>query len=229
MSGRGATDAFSIDTPFSSSDTANTCRPMAFAFAGYSALAIVLTFPLVLHLSSVVPHDTGDPMLSTAILWWNAHVLPLTPRWWDGFAFYPATGFMALSDHRLGESLLATPLQWLGCTPITAYNMTLLATFPLCAMAAHWLGFVVTKRHDAAAICGVAYAFCPYRVAHLQHLELLGAFGMPAALAALHQSLQTHERRYLVVYAFALVLQGLCSSYYLLFFSVIVSNARAQE
>jgi hypothetical protein len=106
-------------------------------------------------------------MLSTAILWWNAHVLPLTPRWWDGFAFYPATGFMALSDHRLGESLLATPLQWLGCTPITAYNITLLATFPLCAMAAHWLGFVVTKRHDAAAICGVAYAFCPYRVAAL--------------------------------------------------------------
>jgi hypothetical protein len=195
---------------------------MAFAFAGYSALAIVLTFPLVLHLSSVVPHDTGDPMLSTAILWWNAHVLPLTPRWWDGFAFYPATGFMALSDHRLGESLLATPLQWLGCTPITAYNITLLATFPLCAMAAHWLGFVVTKRHDAAAICGVAYAFCPYRVAHLQHLELLGAFGMPATLAALHQYLQTHERRYLVVYAFALVLQGLCSSYYLLFFSVML-------
>jgi hypothetical protein len=197
-------------------------RTMAFAFAAYSVLAIALTFPLVLHLSSVVPHDTGDPMLSTAILWWNARVLPLTPRWWDGFAFYPATGFMALSDHRLGESLLATPLQWLGCAPITAYNITLLATFPLCALGAHWLGFVVTKRQDAAAICGLAYAFCPYRVAHLQHVELLGAFGMPAALAALHQYVQTRERRWLVVYAFAFVLQGLCATYYLLFFSVLL-------
>jgi hypothetical protein len=195
---------------------------MAIAFAAYSTIAIALTFPLVLHLSSVVPHDIGDPMLSTAILWWNAHVLPLTPRWWDGFAYYPATGFMALSDHRLGESLLATPLQWLGCTPITAYNITLLATFPLCALGAHWLGFVVTRRHDAAAICGLAYAFCPYRVAQLPHLELLGAFGMPAALAALHQYVGTGERRWLVVYAFALLLQGLCASYYLLFFAVLL-------
>src|SRR5258708_6761805 len=197
-------------------------RPMAIAFAAYSALAIALTFPLIRHLSSVVPHDTGDPMLSTAILWWNAHVLPLSTRWWDGFAFYPAGGFMALSDHRLGESLLATPLQWLGCAPITSYNITLLATYPLSALAAHWLGYVVTKRHDAAAICGLAYGFCPFRVAHLPHLELLAAFGMPAALAALHRYVETRERRWLAVYASALVLQGLCAGYYLLFFAVLL-------
>ncbi len=195
---------------------------MAVAFVAYSAVAIALTFPLVLHLSSVVPHDTGDPMLSTAILWWNAHVLPLTARWWDGFAFYPAGGSMALSDHRLGESLLATPLQWLGCAPITSYNITLLATFPLSALAAHWLGYVLTKRHDAAAICGLAYGFCPFRIAHLPHLELLAAFGMPAALAALHRYVETRERRWLAVYASALVLQGLCASYYLLFFAVLL-------
>jgi hypothetical protein len=202
--------------------SAKHAQPIAIAFVAYSALAIALTFPLVLHLSSVVPHDTGDPMLITAILWWNAHALPLTSRWWDGFAFYPAPGFMALSDHRLGESLLAAPLQWLGCGPITAYNITLLATFPLSALTAHWLGFVVTKRHDAAAICGLAFAFCPYRVAHLQHLELLGAFGMPAALAALHRYVETRERRWIMVYAFALALQGLCASYHLLFFSVLL-------
>jgi hypothetical protein len=40
---------------------------MAIAFAAYSAIAMGLTFALVLHLSSVVPHDTGDPMLSAAI------------------------------------------------------------------------------------------------------------------------------------------------------------------
>jgi hypothetical protein len=197
-------------------------RTAAIAAAAYSALAIALTFPLVLRLSSVVPHDTGDPMLSAAILWWNAHVLPLTARWWNGFAFYPATGVMAFSDHRLGESLLAAPLQWIGCEPVTAYNLTLLATYPLCALSAHWLGFTVTKRHDAAIICALAYAFCPYRVAHLPHLELLGGFGMPAALAALHQYIERPAHRWLVVYALALIVQGLCASYYLLFFSVLL-------
>src|ERR1700681_2090660 len=101
----------------------------AYAFVVYTTLSFLVTTPLVFHLTSTVPHDLGDPILSTAILWWNAHVLPFTDRWWNGFAFYPAPGFMALSDPRLGESLLATPLQWLGCSPVTAYNLTLLATF----------------------------------------------------------------------------------------------------
>src|SRR4051812_12396868 len=177
-----------------------TWRSLALACLAYSALTIVQTFPLVLHVPSVMPHDLGDPLLSTAILWWNAHVLPFTEKWWNGFAFYPAPGFLAFSDPRLGESLIATPLQWLGCTPVTAYNLTLLATYPLCALSAHWLGFVLTKRHDAAAIAGLAYGFCPFRVAHLPHLELLAGFGMPAALAALHLYLDTRRRRWLAVF-----------------------------
>jgi hypothetical protein len=137
-------------------------------------------------------------------------------------AFWPAPGSIAFSDHRLGESLIATPLQWLGASPVTAYNITLLATFPLSALAAHWLGFVLTRRHDAAAIAGLSFGFCPYRISHLPHLELLAAFGMPAALAALHRYTDTHRRRWLVAFAVSLVLQGLCSTYYLLFFSVLL-------
>jgi len=162
--------------------------PYGWAALAYSGLAVVLTFPLVLHLSSVVPHDVGDSLLSTAILRWNAHVMPFTTRWWNGFAFYPAPGFMAFSDPRLGESLLATPLQWLGCTPVAAYNLTLLATFRLCALAAHWLGVVLTGRHDAATVAGLAYGFCPSRIAHLPHLELLAAFGpLVLGLARIHR------------------------------------------
>lgn len=127
-----------------------------------------------------------------------------------------------MSDHRLGESLIAAPLQWLGCTPVTAHNLTLLATFPLCAMAAHWLGFVLTRRHDAAALAGLAFGFSPYRVAHLQHLELLGAFGMPLALVALHRHAETRATRWIALLAAALVLQGLLASYYLLFFTVFL-------
>ena len=197
--------------------------PLVLWTAVYAGLTVALTFPAALHLSTKVPHDLGDPLLSAAILWWNAHVMPLTARWWDGFAFYPASGFMAYSDHRLGESLLGTPLQWLGCNPVTAYNLTLLATFPLCALAAHWLAFTLTGRHDASALCGLAYGFSPYRTAHIEHLELLAAFGMPAALVALHRYVNGGRRAWLVVLALALVVQGLCTSYYLLFFAVFLA------
>ncbi len=197
-------------------------RPFAIAALLYSALAVAVTFPLIVHLASVVPSDLGDPLLSTSILWWNAHVLPLTERWWNGFAFAPARGMLAFSDHRLGLSLMATPLQWLGASPLTAYNVVFLATFPLSALGAHVLGYTLTRRHDAAAICGLSYGFSPFRVAHLPHLELLAAFAMPAALAALHEFLRERRTRWIALFLAALVVQGLCATYYLLFFFVLV-------
>jgi len=191
------------------------------ALLAYTALACAATYPLVLHLSSAVPHDLGDPILSTTLLWWNAHTRPLTDQWWNGFAFWPAHGTLAFSDHRLGESLLATPAQWIGLTPIAAYNLTLLATFPLSALAAHWAAFTLTRRHDAALLAGLAYGFNPYRIAHIEHLELLAGFGMAAALASLHLFAETRRRRWLVALFAATVLQALCSSYYVAAFAVV--------
>ena len=189
----------------------------------YTAVTLVATYPLIVHLRAAVPRDLGDPLLSAAILWWNAHVLPLSERWWSGFAFYPATGTIAFSDHRLGMSLLASPLQWLGCGPITAYNVAWLATFPLCALAAHVLVLTLTQRQDAALIGGLAYGFNPYRVAHFAHLELLAAFGMPLALVALHRFANDRRSGWIGILAMALVVQGLCTTYYLLFFCVFLA------
>lgn len=202
------------------------CRPAwltaASTFAGYAALALLFTFPLILNLPSRLPKDLGDPLLVTSILWWNAHVVPLTAQWWSGFGFFPAAGMMAFSEHFLGASLIASPLQWLGCSPTTAYNLTFLASFPLCAGAAHGLAWTLTRRHDAAVVCGLAYGFNPYRVAHIEHLELLLAFGMPAALAALHLYVERRQVKWLAAFAAALTLQVLSGSYYALFFSVFL-------
>ena len=48
------------------------------------------------------------------------------------------------------------------------------------------VGVHAHKAPRCGADCGLAYGFNPYRVVHLSHLELLAAYGMPAALAALH-------------------------------------------
>src|SRR5262249_22589132 len=167
-------------------------------------------------------HDVGDPLLSTALLWWNAHTPPLTARWWDGPFLWPAHGVVAFSDHRLGESLIASPLMWAGLSPLTSHNITLLLTFPLCAIAAHWFAHVLTNRHDASVCCGLAYGFYPFRVAHVPHLELLASFGMPVALGALHRYRESGRRRWLALFSVALVVQGLCASYYLLFFTIVL-------
>jgi len=197
--------------------------PKTCAAIAYTAVAIALTWPLVLHVADRVPHDLGDPLLSVAILRWNARHLPLTAAWWNAPFYYPAAGALTFSDHRLGESLIASPLQWIGLGPLAAYNVTLLATFPLCALAAHALGFTLTRRHDAAAIAGLAYGFSPYRFAHIEHLELLAAFGMPLALLALHRFWTERRPWWLIAFAGALLLQALLCSYYFLFFGVLAA------
>jgi hypothetical protein len=170
----------------------------------------------------VLPHDLGDPVLTTWILWWNAHRLPLTADYWNAPMFWPMPGALALTEHLLGISLVATPFQRLGATPVLAYNVVFLLSFPFCALAAHVLAHTLTCRHDAALIAGLLFAFSPYRISQLAHVQMLWAFWMPLALVSLHRYARDGRPRWLALFGIAWVAQGLANSYYLLFFPVLL-------
>jgi hypothetical protein len=197
--------------------------PWWLATAAYAGLTIAFTWPLVTRVTSALPHDAYDPALNTAILSWNAHAVPLTAGWWDAPMFWPMSGALALSEHLLGVSLVASPVQWLGADPVTAYNIVFLLSFPLCALAAHALAFTLVKRHDVACLAGCIFGFSPYRVSELAHLQMLWAFGMPLALMALHRFLEQRERRWLVVFGLAWLAQAASNGYYMLFFLVLLA------
>ena len=98
-------------------------RRAAFALGAFGALAVAWTWPLATHLSARVPHDLGDPLLNTWILWWNAHAVPFTARWWSPPILIPVRGALALSEHLAGLGLFSTPIQLLGgcrCWPTTS-------------------------------------------------------------------------------------------------------------
>ena len=157
-------------------------------FALYSAVALAMFYPLVAKISTDVPADLRDPFLNSWILWWNAHHIPLTREWWNAPAFYPISGVLAFSEHLFGLTLLTTPVQWLGGSPVLAYNLAFLLSFPLSALAAHGLCYSVTRRHDAALLAGLSFAFNPYKVAQLSHLQVLSSFWMPLSLWGLTRS-----------------------------------------
>ncbi len=207
------------------------------AFLLYTALAIALTYPLILQMGSVLPNDAGDPALNTWILWWNTQAVPLTAAWWDAPAFYPAPGVISFSENLLGLSIITTPLYWLGLGPQAAYNVVFLLTFPLSAVGAYMLTYELTRRRDAAFIAGLLFGFAPYRIAHLPQIQSLASFPMPFALLGLHRYLRLSTpargvpsdlegrdpgRRWLALFAGGWFLQGICNGYYLLFFSVFV-------
>ena len=113
--------------------------PWLLALAGYTSLTLLFTWPLACHLATVVPHDVGDPLLTTWILWWNAQAVPLTSAWWNAPYYYPLTDTLALTEHLAGLSPVTTPIQWLGGSPLLAYNLVLIASTWWSGLATHAL------------------------------------------------------------------------------------------
>jgi hypothetical protein len=189
----------------------------------YLAVAIAYTWPLVLHLAHGVAHDPGDPLLNTWILWWSTQAVPLTDRWWNAPAFLPAPGILAFSEHLLGLAPIAVPLTALTHLPLLGYNVAFLTTFVLSGLGAHFLAFTLTRRHDAALVAGVAFAFAPYRLAQASHIQVLASYWSPICLAALHRYGSTSKARWAAVAVVAWLMQALSCGYFLFFLSVLLA------
>lgn len=198
-------------------------RPVLLATAALAVLACAYTWPLVLHVRSVVAHDRGDPLLVTWILWWSTHTLPLTDAWWNAPAFYPATGVFAFSEHLLGLAPITGPVIAVTHEPLLAYNAAFFLSYVLSGLGAYVLGFVLTERHDAAFVCAIAFAFAPYRLSHQHHLQLLSSYWMPVAIAALHLYARDARLRWAALFAASWLLQALACGYYFFYLTLFAA------
>ena len=174
------------------------------------------------RLTSRVPHDLGDPVLNTWILWWNTQALPLTDRWWSPPVFFPAAGMFALSEHLLGISLFTAPLQLAGLSAAGCYNVALILSYWLSGFFAFLLGRRLTGTTAGGLVAGVAYACAPFRAGQLSHLQVLTSQWMPLALFAMHAYRDDRRGRWLVLFAASWLLQALSNGYYLLFFPILI-------
>jgi hypothetical protein len=188
----------------------------------YAVLATAYTWPLVGHLGDRVPVDGYDPLLNSWLLWWSAHSIPFTNRWWNVPFFFPLAGVLSLSETLLGLAPLTAPLQYLGASPLAAHNVAYMLSFVLCGLAMHLLVFELSGRRDLAVVAGLAFAFAPYRAAHLAHLQVLCAFWIPLVFFGLHRFLRTGRTRWLALATTAWVLQGLTNAYFFLFLTLLV-------
>ncbi len=165
-------------------------RSSSLALFFYLCLAIVTTHPLWLHLAEAVPGDIGDPLLNAWILAWDTHALLTDPfHLFDANIFYPLPHTLAYSEHLLSTAALGLPLGLVSGEPVVAYNLSLLLSFPLAGLGMYLLVLHWTGRHQAAFLAGLAFAFAPYRLAAIAHLQLLSVQWLPFSLLALDRLL----------------------------------------
>ena len=198
---------------------------VSFALAGvlYAGLTVALTWPLALAPASYVANDLGDPLLNTYLIAWNARTVPLTARWWNLPQFYPIDGVTAYSEHLLGLAPLTTPIVKVTGNPLLAYNAAFFLSFVLCGLSAHLLAYIVTRRHDVSVLAGLAFAFAPYRMSQIAHVQVLSAYWMPLALTGLHLYFRDRRWRWLALFGFAWLMQALTCGYYLFYLSALVA------
>lgn len=183
------------------------------AFGIYLPLALAWSWPLPIHLADRFTHDPGDPLLVSYLIWWNAHAIPFTQHWWNAPFFWPAPDSLALTEHMAGVSPITTPIQWLGGSPLLAYNIVILASIWWTLLATHALVRRLTGEHIAAACAAIAFTFAQYRTSQLGHLQLYACWWMPLSLLGLHAYLSDGRRRWLVVFGVSWLLQALTNGY----------------
>ena len=197
-------------------------RPNLLALALFALLSAIWTWPLPRYLATRLPHDPGDPVLNTYLLWWNAFRVPFTADWWNPPFFFPMRGALALSEHLAGLSVIGVPVQLLGGGAVLAYNICFIGSFALSG----WFAFLLVRRltgsNVAALVGGMAYGFAPFRAAQLGHVQVLSSQWFPLLLLAMHAYVEDGRRRWLVLAAAAWLLQGLSNGYYLLFGPVLI-------
>ncbi len=204
-------------------------RRLAWVALGFTALALVFTWPLALGLSRDVPGDLGDSLLNMWILAWGAEHAPRlltgTITWaafWNGNIFHPEPYSLAFSEHMFAQALQIAPIYALTGNIILGYNLLFLSTFVISAIGAYLLARDLTGDWRAGIIAGLVFGFLPYRISQVPHLQVMSSQWMPLALWGFHRYIAFRSTRGLIGGTIALVLQNWSCGYYLLYFAPFV-------
>jgi hypothetical protein len=162
---------------------------------GGIALAILTTWPLVLHMSSHIAPDLGDPVRTAWEIAWVGHAMLHDPRrLFDSNAFYPHPLSLAFSDSLLGYG----PTAFFGSGTVAAlvrYNLLFLFTWSLCFVAAWMLARELGLARLGAAAAAVAYAYAPYKVTEAGHLHVISSGGFVLAMFLLLRGYRRDSRK----------------------------------
>ncbi|MBN1873448.1 MAG: hypothetical protein JXA33_04395 [Anaerolineae bacterium] len=158
----------------------------------YTIVALVGSWPLVLHLTTHLPDRFNDSLLHSWNTWWVQQALQTgQPLYYTRALFYPDGVSLVTQNiawfHTLPSLLLAR-----FCNPVATYNLATLFNLVLCGCVVFWVTYQLTHDTRAAFIAGLIYQMWPYRMARLDLPNLLATYWIPIFLFLLLYTLN-HE------------------------------------
>jgi hypothetical protein len=116
--------------------------------------------------------DVWDGKLNLRILHWDWYQTFHDPlRLFQLPIFHPVPDALAFSENLYGAAVFGFPLLSAGASPVVNYNVVFLAGVFLSALSAWALARYVTGDPLASAAAGLVYAFLPWRISQISHVQ----------------------------------------------------------
>jgi hypothetical protein len=193
------------------------------AFALCVVLAVLHTWPLVLHPGRYSRNDNADTQLNEWILAWIAHQLPRAPlHLFEANIFYPAHDALAFSEPLIVPAVMGAPLAWTGSSPVLVYNLVLIAGFALTAFATFLLVERWTGSWTAGLVAGSAFAFNTHTLTRLAHIQGIHIYGLPLTLLAADRLFRDGSIKAAAALTIAVALAAYTSGYLIVFAMVML-------
>lgn len=149
------------------------------------AISMVFNYQIVLHPKSQITGGLGDPLLWVWELGWQHHWLTHGGDFWTSSQFYPSVDNYAFGETLLGYfpfSVFAGDGQYAN---LFLYNVVFVFCFALAYAGAYLLAKQLGSNWLGAVLAGVAWAWAPWRMGQVAHLNVLSTGGIALALWAL--------------------------------------------
>jgi hypothetical protein len=199
-------------------------RELVAVAAAFAAASLLLTLPLVLDPARKLPSDLGDTLLTTWIIGWDADRLQHGLRGvWDAPIFFPYRDTLAFSETLLGLAVFVAPVYWITANAVLTYNTAFLLSFFVAGFGMYLLARELSGSPAAAFVAGIYFAFGPFRMAQIAHIQMVATGWIPIALWGLHRYFSTQRFRWLAVWSAAWALQMLSNTYVGYFIAVPIA------
>ena len=163
------------------------------------ALAIVMTWPLVLYLGTDIPAEYGDPLFDSWHVAWVGHALLHQPLdLFQSNRFWPHPDNLAFNDVMLGYAPAGVFGSQGPHAALVVHGVLILFAFTLAFVGAYLLARELGAWWPGAIAAGAAFAYAPWRLAHVRHLNVLSSGGIALSLFLLLRGYRRGNSRFVL-------------------------------
>jgi hypothetical protein len=174
--------------------------------------------------------DLWDAKLNAWIFHWDFHQTLRDPlHLFDANIFYPARYALAFSENLFGAAVFGFPLFASGASTLFVYNFLFLLGMFLSAVGAWALSRRVTGDPAASLLAGFVFAFVPWRLAQIPHVQYQWGAFLAFLLLFLLRWLDGGRRRDLVLFGVFFTWNALTNVHYAIFSGILLAVVLAWE